>query len=59
MEVVYIVYVYIVYILVDSLSISLSYQVLPPSQIVSRLTFFTPSLTTRLIQKNLYKYSQI
>jgi hypothetical protein len=25
--------------------------VLPPFQIVSRLTFFTPSLTTRLIQK--------
>jgi len=26
-------------------------KVLPPSQIVSRLTFFTPSLTARFIQK--------
>ena len=26
-------------------------NILPPSQIVSRLTFFTTSLTTRLIQK--------
>jgi len=35
------------------------YCLLPPSQIVSRLTFFTSSLTIRLIQKNLCKYSQI
>jgi hypothetical protein len=31
--------------------ISMSYQVLPPSQIIRRLTFLTSSLTTRLIQK--------
>ena len=37
----------------------LPFLLLPPSQIVRRLTFLTPSLTTRLIQKKLCKYSQI
>ena len=33
--------------------------VLPPSQIIRCFTFFTPSLITRLIQKNLCKHCQI